>query len=225
MLPGEDHELYQRRRAALIERHQPQDEATRFEADWAARAAWRMERGEAVEQVIALKAIQDAEEGGDASQVEEADRHGAQLPVAPASSLRQLRMTPAGCLWCLAQYDILQTHLATHVGLLGTQRQLAFHLVGKRMTDVLTGDPLAIRWYSAVFGATFGNQGDTIDLVTKSLGSKPPAGMSTAEFPIRVKDLAAAIPGQAEGGIRLKAYVAEAIAEAPGAARVRGGDS
>src|SRR3954468_5592135 len=49
ILPGEDPQRYQRRLAALVERHDPQDGASTFEVEWAAKAAWKMERGEAVE--------------------------------------------------------------------------------------------------------------------------------------------------------------------------------
>src|SRR4051812_34642603 len=45
VLPGEDPARYEARLAALIQRHNPQDEATRFEVEWAAKAAWKMERG------------------------------------------------------------------------------------------------------------------------------------------------------------------------------------
>src|SRR3954470_20860101 len=49
VLPGEDPERYRRRLSALVERHDPQDEASRFEVERAAKAAWKMERGDAVE--------------------------------------------------------------------------------------------------------------------------------------------------------------------------------
>jgi hypothetical protein len=212
VLPGEDPVGYERRLAALLERHDPQDQATRFEVEWAAKAAWKMERGEVVEAALAVKAIHDACRGNGDPQADEVERLGAELAAQPASTLRQLRKTPAGCLFCLAQYEILRNHLDSHAGLLGTQRHRALQLVGKRMTDVLAGDPLAIRWFCAVIGASFGDQGDILDVVAKSLGNKPPDAMTTSEFQIHVKDLAAQVPGQAEGCARLKAYLAEAIA-------------
>jgi hypothetical protein len=125
---------------------------------------------------------------------------------------RQLRRTTAGCLWCLSQYDILQNFLASHNLLLGTQRHRALHLVGKRTSDVLVGDPTAIRWFLALIGAAYGNQGDTQDVVTKSLGSVPSAGMHVTEFQIHVQDLAAAVADRAPASALLKAYIAEAIA-------------
>ncbi|MEA2633212.1 MAG: hypothetical protein QOE66_3431 [Chloroflexota bacterium] len=212
VLPGEDPVGYERRLAALLERHDPQDQATRFEVEWAAKAAWKMERGEVVEAALAVKAIHDACRGNGDPQADEVERLGAELAAQPASTLRQLRKTPAGCLFCLAQYEILRNHLDSHAGLLGTQRHRALQLVGKRMTDVLAGDPLAIRWFCVVIGASFGDQGDLLDVVAKSLGNKPPDAMTTSEFQIHVKDLAAQVPGQAEGCARLKAYLAEAIA-------------
>src|SRR5438270_9847279 len=63
VLPGEDPVRYQRRLAALLQRHDPQDDATRFEVEWAAQAAWKMERGEAVEAALAAKAIHDVCQG------------------------------------------------------------------------------------------------------------------------------------------------------------------
>ena len=212
VLPGEDQDRYDRRLAAFIARHDPQDEASLFEVQWAARAAWKMERGEVVEAALAAKAINVAGQAHGDPHLDEVERLATELADEPAGTLRQLRKTPAGCLFCLEQYEILQTHLATHAGLLGTQRHRALHLVGKRMTDVLAGDPLARRWYSALIGASFGNQGDTLDVIAKSLGNRPPEGMTTSEFQIHVKELAAQVPTQAEGSTRLRAYLAEAIA-------------
>src|SRR5436309_14517794 len=40
VLAGEDPDRYQRRLAALLARHDPQDDASRFEVEWAAQAAW-----------------------------------------------------------------------------------------------------------------------------------------------------------------------------------------
>src|SRR5438874_9512950 len=121
VLPGEDPARYERRLAALLQRHDPQDDASRFEVEWAAKAAWKMERGEAVEAALAAQAIHDACQGNGALQADEVERLGAALAAAPARTLRQLRTTPTGCLWLLAQYEILETHLAAHAGLLGTQ--------------------------------------------------------------------------------------------------------
>ena len=53
VLPGEDPIRYQRRLDALMQRHDPQDEATLFEVEWAANASWRMERGQRIETVMA----------------------------------------------------------------------------------------------------------------------------------------------------------------------------
>src|SRR5437764_15102159 len=63
VLPGEDEARYQRLHAALVQRHDPQDEATLFEVECAAKAAWKIERGEAVEAALATQAIHDAEQG------------------------------------------------------------------------------------------------------------------------------------------------------------------
>src|SRR4051812_7620538 len=63
ILPGEDHDRYESRLAALVERHNPQDEASLFEVEWVAKAAWKMERGEAVEAARATKAINEASRG------------------------------------------------------------------------------------------------------------------------------------------------------------------
>src|SRR5262249_50604605 len=101
---------------------------------------------------------------------------------------------------------------ATHKGLLGSQRHRALHLVGKRMGDVLAGDPMAVRWFLALIGARFGNRGDTVEVVAKNLWPSLPEGMSESEFEIHAKDLAAAIPDRHRAGALLEAYLAEAIA-------------
>src|SRR3954454_16730367 len=147
VLPGEDPDRYQRRLAALLERHDPQDDASRFEVEWAARAAWKMERGEAVEVARAIKAINEARRGDDEGEADDAEFFGSELAANPAGMLHRLRRTSAGCLYCLEQYEVLQAYLATHAGPLGSQRRRILHLAGKRMTDVLADDPLAQCWF------------------------------------------------------------------------------
>jgi len=212
VLPGEDQDRYDRRLAALVARHDPQEEASRFEVEWAAKVAWKMERGEAVEVARATKAINDACRGDDEGEADDAEFLGSELAANPAGMLRMLRKTSAGCTFCLEQYEALLAHLATYAGLLGTQRHRALHLAGKRMTDVLADDPLALCWFLALIGASYGNQGETLDIIAKCLGNGPPEGMGTPEFQVRVKDLAAQVPSQAEGRARLLAYLAEAVA-------------
>src|SRR5436189_98734 len=81
----------------------------------------------------------------------------------PACTVPRHGRAPAGCSWCLSQFDILQGYPGTHACRLGTQRHRALHLVGKRMGDVPAGDPTAVRWFVALIGAAFGNQGETGD--------------------------------------------------------------
>src|SRR3954471_12918519 len=144
VLPGEDPQRYRRLLDALVERHDPQDEASTFEVERAAKAAWKMERGDAVELARATKAIQEAARGDADAEADDAESLGAQLAANPAGTLRRLRKTAAGCTYCLEQYDALQAHLAKYAGLLGTQRHRALHLAGVRMTNVLADDPLAL---------------------------------------------------------------------------------
>jgi hypothetical protein len=212
VLPGEDGARYQRLYAALVQRHDPQDQASLFEVERAAGAAWKMLRGEAVEAALATRAINDVQQGSGDQQAEDAERLGAELASDPSRVSRQLRRTPAGCTWSLSQLEILQTHLASHKGLFGSQRHRALHLVGKRMGDVLAGDPVAVRWFLALIGARFGNKGDTVERVAKELWPFCPEAMSESEFDLHVKDLAGAVPDRDRAGALLKAYLAEAIA-------------
>src|SRR4051812_23227245 len=71
ILPGESHERFDSLLTALLQRHDPQDDATHNEVLLAAKAAWMIERGEGVETARATQAIYDACDGNDDQQADD----------------------------------------------------------------------------------------------------------------------------------------------------------
>ena len=121
VLPGESQEAYDRRMDQWMGDFAPANDAQCFLVKRAVDLSFKMERGDSVEEALALDLMDDAENEDDDSQ-DEVEKLAAQLPEQPAASLRKLRKSSAGCLWLLSAWGILRQALECRQRLLGTER-------------------------------------------------------------------------------------------------------
>ena len=211
VLPGESQEAYDRRMEKWMGDFAPANDAQCFLVKRAVDLSFKMERGNSVEEALALDLMDDAENEGDDSQ-DEVEQLAEQLPDRPAATVRKLRKSSAGCLWLQAAWRILRQALERRKTLFGTERARVLFLVGKDRPDLLKGDPLAVRWLTMLVGASYGPQYDKVQVIALELGHVPP-DMHPSEFQSRAKEIAAAVPAQPQGYALLQASIAEVMAE------------
>jgi hypothetical protein len=108
----------------------------------------------------------------------------------------------------------LQSRIDLYGILFWSQREELFHLLGKRLRDLFTDDPVITRWVVALMGAVFGDsEGDKAQEIGHILEGLRPDWMGEEEFGIRMRVLAGWLPGKQEAAALVSAYVAAAIAD------------
>ncbi len=212
VLPGEDEEEYSRRLSAWTECLGATDEAQRYEVKRAVRASWKMDRADTVEEGMVADLMDEVADSADDAEMAETERLAATLSENPGVVVRQLRKTPSGCRWILAKLSIFADRLDAFLGLLNTEFDLVLLLLGKRLSDVFAGDPIATRWVVAQLSGVFGTPDVDLNRLSAHLGGRPD-GMCPSEYSIRLKLLASALVGKEEGRALLRAYIAEIKAE------------
>ena len=177
----------------------------------AAKHAWKIQRGERVEEANATKAIYALLEGIGEREAKEVDRL-APLIDKDGAAVRQLRTFLGGIDYLLQAWSIFDARLSLRRNLLFSQRQRCFRLLGTSWRSVLRSEPVATRLLRAQIGVLCGPK-PTLEQVAGFVGSRPPEGMSQAEFHIRIKELAESLLPQAEALDELAKIVKEAMAE------------
>ena len=178
----------------------------------AAKHAWKIQRGERVEEANATKAIYVLLEGIGEREAKEVDRL-APLIDTDHAAVRQLRTFLGGIDYLWQEWSILKARLSRGKHLLYSERQRCFRLLGTSWESVLRGEPVATRLLKAQIGVACGAEA-TLEEVRGFLGGRPPVGMPEAEFTMRVKELAASPCAQARSVSRSSAkIVGEAMDE------------
>ncbi len=211
VLPGESQEAYDERLERWMGDHGPENDSQRFQIQRAVELSFKIERGDRVEEALALdqmKRVVDAAKGSQA----EVEQLAANLAEQPAASLRGLRKSSAGCLWLLSAWGILLQALQRRKRLLGSERSRVLSLLGKDRSDVLQGDPLAIRWFASLMAAGFPPKCDLVEVIITELKYDSPK-INPTELKCRAEEVAADAPTKAEGCVRLQTYIAETTAE------------
>ena len=129
-----------------------------------------------------------------------------------SDAVRQLRTFPAGVAYLLMEWSILLDRLNRGQYLLGSHRMRCFALLAKPTAGVLRNEPVATRWLRAQGGLMLGDQ-PTLEAVANYLGGHPPAGMSEAEFAVRVREFAESLLPREASSRALYEAIAETIAE------------
>ena len=179
----------------------------------AVKSSWLVTRGEDAGDAMVIKnmiALADAAADREAEEVERLTREP--LSENPASIIRQLRKTIAGCLWIRGQLLILLKPIKQDRRLLPSQRTLAINLLGKQVHDVFRHDPVVTRWVIALLGTQESPGRGTPRGVSEALGG-PPAGISIDEYSFQIDRLIAALVSPAESTDRLRKYIKKALAE------------
>jgi hypothetical protein len=189
-----------------------------FAAERAVHLGWRIERAERSEDAAAERVMIDLEKGTEDRQAEEARllvlELDSDLVLDPASVIRKLHRTPAGCAALLQKWTGLQSRIDLYGILFWSQREELFHLLGKRLRDLFTDDPVITGWVIAQMGAVFGDsEGDKAQEIGNILEGLRPDWMGEEEFGIRMRVLADWLPGKQEAAAQVSAYVAVAIAD------------
>jgi hypothetical protein len=210
VLPGESQAAYKERLEQWMEDFAPANSAQRFLVQRAVDLSVKIERGDVVEEALALELILEAQNMADGG-LEEVEKLAAELPETRAAALCKLRKTSAGCLWQLEKWRVLRQRLETHKRFCLTERTLVLQLQGKRPVDALRSDPVAVKWLTVLLGASYPPDYDKVQCFARELGLYPPSDMHVSEFNLRVAELAAAVPAQSQCLSLLQAYVAETI--------------
>ncbi len=212
VLPGEDGDAYRKRLEDWSRSLNPTDEAQRFQLERAVGASWKLDRAESIEVGMVDEHMDHVAEAADDDERAETERLVAALSESPGLAVYGLRKTPSGCLWLLARWRLLAERLVDMVGLLSTEFFVAINLLGKRVSDVFSDDPLVVRWAVAQLSAVYGDGGFDMEEFGNSLGGKPD-GMTRDEYTIRLQHLADVLTGSDEGRVALEALIAEVRAE------------
>jgi hypothetical protein len=187
-----------------------------FAAERAVHMGWRIERAERSEDAAAERVMIDLEKATEDRQAEEARLLGLELDsdVDPAGVIRKLQRTPEGCLALLGEWTSLQIQMDVCGVLFWSRRERLFHILGKRLRDLFTDDPVITRWVVAMMGAVYGDsEGDKAQEIGDILEGLRPDWMGEEEFRIRMRVMAGWLPGKQEAAARVSAYVAAAIAD------------
>ena len=212
ILPGEDGAAYRKRLEDWSRSLNPTDEAQRYQLERAVLASWKLDRAESIEVGMIDKHMDDVAEAADDDELADTERFVAALSESPALAVHALRKSPGGCLWLLTRWGLLAERLIGMFGLLSTEFFVAMNLLGRRVSDVFSDDPLVVRWAVAQLSAVYGDGGFDMEEFGNSLGGKP-AGMTRDEYAIRLQHLADVLTTVDEGRAALEAYIAEVRAE------------
>jgi hypothetical protein len=218
VLPGENAAELNRRLEVWPVLMNAATELEWFAAERAVHIGWRIERAERSEDAAAERVMIDLEKATEDRQAEEARllvlELDSDLVPDPASVIRKLHRTPAGCSALLQKWTGLQSRIDHYGILFWSQREELFHLLGKRLRDLFTDDPVITRWVVTMMGAVFGDsEGDKAQEIGHILEGLRPDWMGEEEFGIRMRVLAHWLPGKQEAAARVSAYVAAAIAD------------
>jgi hypothetical protein len=213
VLPGENQEQYDQRMAQWMQDYAPEDDAQRFLVGRLVNLSWKLERGDAVEEALALDLIDEAEEAAEARRQEEVARLAEKLPTQWAATARALRTTSAGCRWLLAEFEKLREHIAAHHCLYAHQRLRLLHMLGKERLDAVRADPVAVRWIPVLVGATYSRKPDVVKQVSLESGGLIPEWIHRDEYWDWMQKLADMVPEVRPAKELLKAYLGEAVAE------------
>ena len=212
VLPGEDGTAYRKRLEDWSRSLNPTDEAQRYQLERAVQASWKLDRAESIEVGMVDEHMDKVAEAFDDAELADTERFVATLSESPALAVHALRKSPGGCLWLLARWRLLAERLVDMVGLLSTEFFVAINLMGKRVSDVFSDDPLVVRWAVAQLSAVYGDGGFDMEELGDSLGGKPD-GMTHDEYTIRLQHLADVLTGSNEGRVALEDSIAEVRAE------------
>ena len=95
-----------------------------------------------------------------------------------------------------------------------TQRERLFHLLGKRLRDLFSADPVIFERLVAMLGAMFGDCGEAkAREIGYTLAGLRPDWMDDDEFAARMTCLADLVPDAATAGETVRAYMSEMIDE------------
>ena len=132
-------------------------------------------------------------------QQEEARLLGLELDndIDPAGVTRKLYRSPAGCTLILNEMTRLQITADTYGVLFWTQADRFFHLLGKRLRDLFTDDPVIMVWAIPLLGAIHGDAPDKVEVLSRVLTSLRPEWMDDVEYAIRIEYLARKLPDRA----------------------------
>src|SRR4051794_1948509 len=151
IIPGEDPEELERRIDTWADELGAVSEAERSLAGAAAKASWRIDRCRGAEAAALTRQVLDAGDRYDDGLAEEVERLASRLAEEPATVVRQLRKSSAGCRWLIARWESLADRLVGWKGLEPTERRLAANLMGRRHDDLF--DPAVSRLLAAYLGA------------------------------------------------------------------------
>jgi len=180
VLPGEDQAELKRRLEVWPQVLEVDNEGEWFFALRAVYAGWRLERADRSEdaaaerQMIEIeKQVADARASEALALVRELDSDDD-----PAGVIRKLQRSPEGCRALLNEWTCLQTRSDTYDVLFWSQRERLFHLLGKRLRDLFTDDPVIHEWIVNMMGAVFGDStGDKAQEIGHTLEGLRPAWM------------------------------------------------
>ena len=132
-------------------------------------------------------------------QQEEARLLGLELDndIDPAGVTRKLYRSPAGCTLILNEMTRLQITADTYGVLFWTQAERFFHLLGRRLRDLFTDDPVIMVWAIPLLGAIHGDAPDKVEELSRVLTSLRPEWMDDVEYGIRIEYLARKLPDRA----------------------------
>jgi hypothetical protein len=198
--------------AQWMRNYAPENDAQRFLVGRLVNLSWKLERGDAVEEALALDLIDEAEEAAEARRQEEVARLAEKLPKEWAATARALRTTSAGCHWLLAEFEKLREHIAAHHCLYAHQRLWLLNMLGKEGLDAVRADPVAVRWIPVLVGATYGRQPNILKQVSIESGNLLPVWMHRDEYWEWMQKLADMVLEVGPARERLKAYLDEAVA-------------
>ena len=216
LLPGEDGTELLRRLTVWPEILQAETELETFTAQRLVHLGWRMERAERSEEADIERrtlAIAQVEED---RQVEESRLLGLELDsdVDPAGVVDKLLRTPAGCTLLLDEWTNLYVRTNHYNVVVWSQRERLFHLLGKRLRDLFTVDPVIGELLTILMGTVFGDSGELKALALgEVLEGLRPDWMDDDEFQARMAVLADQIPDVATATERLRAYMDEVMVE------------
>jgi hypothetical protein len=216
ILPGEDADELARRLELWPQILEAETEIEHFEAEQAVHIGWRRARSRRSEDATARRRMMDIKNARVDRQAEEARLLGLELDsdLDPETVVRKLQRSPAGCLLLLKEWSCLQTRSDTYDVLFWSQRERLFHLLGKRLRDFFTDDPVITAWVLAMLGTAFGDAAEgKAQALGEVLEGLRPAWMGDDEFQLRMEVLAAALPGQEESTERVRSYVDAAISD------------
>ena len=129
-------------------------------------------------------------------QQEEARLLGLELDndIDPAGATRKLYRSPAGCTLILNEMTRLQITADTYGVLFWTQADRFFHLLGRRLRDLFTDDPVIMVWAIPLLGSIHGDAPDKVEVLSRVLTSLRPEWMDDVEYGIRIEYLARKLP-------------------------------